>query len=672
MIKKFWPYILFTLIIGLTIGCSSRRQLQSTRERREYNREAMHHIINGAIEELLGQTKNALVEYHQAAEIDTSSAGIYLAMAENYFYLEEYQSSLRMAKKAIQRDPNNVDAWELLAANYEQLRQYTEAARAYERIVKLEPDNLFSLYTLTSLQIITKDYAKALQSYHKLIEAGLTDTEYRLRIGHLFFQNRAFDQAQDVFLNIYKTDPDYEPAYLSLAEVSKAKKDTVAAIQWYKTALQHQPNFEDVKVQLNELLQKKQQWKEAIEIYEKLVSREGASVSDQLQLTQYYVMQGDTLKAIDRIQQIINQHPQSEKGYLALGALQKLQKDTLAAEQTYWTALKQNKLFFEVRRRLRDLYATQKRWDEAIALYEPLKNIDSTVVGAQLEVAQLLMQKGDTLQAIDLCRDLAQKHENEWRIHLSLGRFLMLRRDFLAALKSFDKTLSLRDDFTLIWILRGLCLLQVDNLKEAEDNFLRALNKFPNDAEVAYYLGIVYNRANDVEKAIEFLERANTLEEKNPQTLLALAAAYDEQKQYLRANAIYEVLLQLAPNNATVLNNYAYHLAVRDTLLDKAKEMIQKALQAEPQNPAFLDTEGWIYFRMGLYSQAKEKIEKSIELRADSAEVIEHLGDVYEKLGDLENAVRQWQRALDMDGKRTHLNSKIERYSPNTKQASPQ
>jgi len=666
-----------SLLCGLTgllavsvLGCSTLHLVKS-KPARPYNREAMRHMITGAVEDLMGQPKDALVEYHQAAEIDSASGGIYLAIAENYFYLEEYNSSIRLVKKALQRSPKNVDAWELLAANHEKLRQYKEAALDYEQINRLEPDNIQTLYSLATFQIITRDFTHALNSYRRLVDLGLADPDYRLRIGHLFLQNRAWDQAESVYRDVNKSDPNFESAYLALAAVSKARKDTLAAVRWYRQALTLQPSFEDVKSELRGYLERSGRLDEAITVYQDLVRRDSTNITDQLQLGQYYFQKGDTTGAIKWIEQVIARYPQSERAYLALGALRRAQKDTAAAEQAYRSGLAQNIYFLDVRRRLRDLLAAQRRWDEAISLYDPLKNIDTTYVGSRIEIANLLAQKGDTTQAILQCEELAKLHGDDWRVPFTLGRLYFMKSDNRAARSHFEKTLQLRDDLPLIWVLRGVNFLQMDSLAAAEDNFSKAAEKFPEDPEVLYYLGFVYNREKKTDQAIEYMEKAQQVEEDNPTTLLALAALYDERKDHTRAEVLYEKLLKLNPSSAMVLNNYAYHLAVRNLRLPQAREMIDRALTADSTNAAYWDTAGWIDFQLGDYASAKQKIEKSIALQGDSAEVVEHLGDVYEKLGDWQTAKKYWQKSLDMDPSRTFLKDKMNGPASHTDQRNP-
>ncbi len=655
---------LFLALIGAGGCAGSRKTAVTPPVQRHYNREAMRHIINGTIEDLLGEPKNALVEYHQAAEIDSSSAGIYLALAENYYLLEEYNSSIRMAKKALLRDAQSIAALELLAANLEKQRNFSEAAEVYEKIIALTPDDMESLYSLTTLQIVSKSYGKALLSYRRLVEAGLTDPEYRLRIGHLFFQHRALEQARAIYQDVLRSDPDFEASYLALAALSKVAKDTTGAIQIYREALARQNRFEEVKSELRLLYERSNRFDEAVELFRELVARDSTHLDDKVQLGQYLFQKKDTLAAAQWFEKIIQDHPQSERGYLALGALRRAQRDTLSAIAVYETAVKTNPLFLDSRRRLRDLYAARNRWEDAVALYESLTNNDSTYVGARIEIANLLAQKGDTLQAIALCEKLEKSHGEDWRVPFTLGRLFMVRDENIKAQLRFDKALSLRKDLSLLWILSGVNLAQMDSLAAAEEQLKTAVELFPDDAEINYYLGFVCNRQGKKACARQHLERSLELDGNNVQTMLALAALYDEEKEHERAEKIYTALVKSEVENATVLNNYAYHLAERNLRLDEARTLVEKALVLEAANGAFWDTLGWIIFRQGDAISAREKIEKSIDLSPKSAEVWEHYGDILVAMGEKEQARRAYERALELEPEREQVKAKLLKLTP--------
>ena len=124
----------------------------------------------------------------------------------------------------------------------------------------------------------------------------------------------------------------------------------------------------------------------------------------------------------------------------------------------------------------------------------------------------------------------------------------------------------------------------------------------------------------------------------------------------------YDKALQLNPQNLPVLNNYSYYLSLNNRDLDRAEQMSEITIKAEPLNPTYLDTYGWILYEQGSYVMARIYIEKAIEYETEpSAEVYEHYGDVLFKTGEEEEAIEQWKRARDLGGDSKDLKRKIRR-----------
>jgi predicted Zn-dependent protease len=87
-------------------------------------------------------------------------------------------------------------------------------------------------------------------------------------------------------------------------------------------------------------------------------------------------------------------------------------------------------------------------------------------------------------------------------------------------------------------------------------------------------------------------------------------------------------------------------LADRGVKLDDALGMIQKAVQLDPQNGAYLDSLGWVYFKMGQYTLSEVNLRKASERMSTDPTVHDHLGELYEKTGRLKLAAAQWEQSL--------------------------
>jgi tetratricopeptide (TPR) repeat protein len=87
-------------------------------------------------------------------------------------------------------------------------------------------------------------------------------------------------------------------------------------------------------------------------------------------------------------------------------------------------------------------------------------------------------------------------------------------------------------------------------------------------------------------------------------------------------------------------------LAERGVRLDDALAMIKKAVELDPQNGSYLDSLGWVYYKLGQYGPAEKNLHQAIDRTPTDASIHDHLGEVYEKTGRLKLAVDQWERSM--------------------------
>ena len=158
-------------------------------------------------------------------------------------------------------------------------------------------------------------------------------------------------------------------------------------------------------------------------------------------------------------------------------------------------------------------------------------------------------------------------------------------------------------------------------------------------------------QAGDTKEALRFLERVvRSKNVKNEKWLYlqansTLALCYDKLGYYDKSIRLYGTILRIDPDNVLMMNNLAYTLAGQGKELPRAKELAMKAVTREPANASYLDTLGWVLFKMGMYEQAKETLEKAVRLNSNEVEIFEHLGKIYEKLGNTQKASELLERA---------------------------
>lgn len=209
-------------------------------------------------------------------------------------------------------------------------------------------------------------------------------------------------------------------------------------------------------------------------------------------------------------------------------------------------------------------------------------------------------------------------------------------------------------------VLSGLARLRRAMLLERTgktDDAIRALRQigedYPRSPLPDFHLGDVYRVNSRFKDAIASYDRAIA---RVPRPMPAdwvmfyhRGIAYDRDMQWEKAENDFEQALKLAPNQPLVLNYLGYSWADRGHNLERAKEMIERAVQRRPNDGAITDSLGWVLFRMGRTNEAVKVLERAVELEPDDATVNAHLGDVYWAVGRRIEAQYQWRRALTLN-----------------------
>jgi tetratricopeptide (TPR) repeat protein len=163
-------------------------------------------------------------------------------------------------------------------------------------------------------------------------------------------------------------------------------------------------------------------------------------------------------------------------------------------------------------------------------------------------------------------------------------------------------------------------------------------------------LSQVYSRLRrwkEAEDSLAEAEKLATRPEEKQYILFLKGALYERQKKIDQAEQAFRQLLQQDPNNAMTLNYLGYMLADHDLHLEESLELVQKALAADPQNGAYLDSLGWVYFKLGKFDLAEESLRKAATKSPGDPTVQDHLGELYARTGRLKLAATHWERALD-------------------------
>jgi len=170
-----------------------------------------------------------------------------------------------------------------------------------------------------------------------------------------------------------------------------------------------------------------------------------------------------------------------------------------------------------------------------------------------------------------------------------------------------------------------------------------------NDRETDYSLAQLYDKAHkfdDAGKALDAAEKLSANDDEKELIWFERGVVYEHMKKIDLSEAEFRRVLKVDPDNAEALNYIGYVLADRNVRLPESLDLITKALELSPENGAFLDSLGWVYFRMGRLPEAEENLRRAVAKTPSDPTVHDHMAQVLMAESKVQEAIQQWQTSL--------------------------
>ena len=260
--------------------------------------------------------------------------------------------------------------------------------------------------------------------------------------------------------------------------------------------------------------------------------------------------------------------------------------------------------------------------------------------------------------SIVMIGEIIRRHPGNGKLYSLRGIAQMQKQDTAAALIDFRKALLLDQGSIEIWEEFVTAALIQKEFRSATEALYKVKRRFPAGSfRLRVLEGEILFQTGKLKRAAFLLEKAMHSKKAQHEKALylracsTLALCYDTLGYLDKSIHLYEIILALEPDNVLMMNNLAYVLAMQGKELPRAKELALKVVAQEPANAGYLDTLGWVLYRMTEYEEARKVLEKAAELDPREAEIVSQLGKVYEKLGILEKVVEMEEKAKKLKAK---------------------
>jgi tetratricopeptide (TPR) repeat protein len=324
--------------------------------------------------------------------------------------------------------------------------------------------------------------------------------------------------------------------------------------------------------------------------------------------------------------------------------------------------------------RLAEDYAQMNKQKKAAEIYHRLlaEFPDPSLTRDNLleKLAGLYIQSDDRTNAIKelqaLIRDNPTHYPRAWFV---LGELAYEGNNFTEAADDFEKALHWDPSIEQAYYDLALVQLDLHHSREAFDTLEQARNRFPKTFACEFYTGVIQAHVKNYTEAIRHFKEAEVIGlATDPARLdqrfyFQFGAACERDHSYKQAEEYLQKCIDLAPDFAEALNYLGYMFADIGQQLPRARTLIEKAVNLDPKNGAYLDSLGWVLFKQNLPQQALPQLLKAMQYTPDpDPTVLDHLAEVYLALHQTDKAIEAWKKSYGIDAN-DEARQKLEQFS---------
>jgi len=544
---------------------------------------------------------------------------------------------LQAANIWLKQQPNSIEAIQLKVSAILLMQDLKQAVSLSDRLFHLQKDSakltgLLNQISRNQSPMVANAFYLSLHEKYPLNLSVMTSQAYFLvAIASKTKKPRSiFQQAYSILEQVLTLQPNFLPAIELKTKLLYQSRQMQKAEAFLRQLAAENPESNIINELLGQLLYDMRRYDLAIQHYTYWLKQHADDVESHFYLAASYFATSQYEKSLKHYQKILGKGYKNDLTYFFCGNTASQLKQYAQAVACY-DQVTAGDYLTRAKIEQAKIYALTGQIDHALKTLRNPKWVTDEYTAIQLisiEI-EILEQHVSPQKAIERVEQALLKYPTNMVLLYRKIRLKKLSKDAQAVLKLLKGGRNQLTDPTKV---------HPYNIDAA--NVLRSLKLY--------------------QLSIDWLNQALSVEQDDPEYLYARTMAKEPLKRYDEMIRDFKHLLIIDPDNAEVKNALGYTLIDLKREIDYARKLINQAFHQLPDNPAVIDSKGWLAFRQGDYAAALNYLQRAFSL-APSPEVAVHIGEVYWTMGEQQKARQFWNKAKDLDDKNPLLRATIER-----------
>jgi len=518
-------------------------------------------------------------------------------------------------------------------------------------------DSAYELFSVGNQLEFEGKTTEAIEYYKRAQALEPHSVEINISLAGALYSIQRFDDGIAYAETALVAEPENVRLYQIIALGYVGKRNLPEAVKYYERALEYAPRDHDLYFAIATLLEAGREIPKAISVLERMPSNI-RNPESYLKLASLAGRLNDHMLAIDYYR----------KGY----ALDTLNVTTTIGMATgfdmlgildsaifYYEKVYSDTFILNIAQRLMDLYTEGDKYDEVLSIAGGILKSDPNNNHVRRSLGFAYYKLGNFVTALTEFHIALRQDPSDTYSAFYLARIYLEQGEYDRSLKEIGNALKINPDFIELWIYLGFVAIEKRDYDLAEHAFTEAAYRGGDLTQIYYLLGAVMETRGMDTEAYFYYRKALGENPQNPAALQSLASLASRIGKDEETFDTFRRILEIDTLNAVALNYVGYTYAERNDSLEYALELIDRALKIDVDNGYYIDSRGWVFYKMGRYEDALRELEKASEIVEDAV-ILEHMGDVYMKLDDHSAAREVYQRASELDTSNKTLKEKLD------------